>query len=227
MKKRSAFPIAIDILIAILVPIVWLSTMFVRGEAGTLEPVGFRGLRFFTVLSNLVAGLASQIYLLSRIKRGSSTGDEEIRKTASLPASLPLKLKLISAVAVAITFFTVLLFLGPLYGYRYMYTGSNLFFHLLIPLLTMIGVTLTELEVQFTKKDILLTALPVLIYGVLYIGNILVNGIGEWPNTNDWYGFLNWGYLVGILIFVVLIGISITIGAAISKIRNLLQSLQH
>ncbi len=223
MKKRSVFPIVIDILIAILVPLVWLSTLFVRGEAGTLEPVGFRGLRFFTVLSNLVAGLASQIYLLSRIKRGSSTGDEEIRKTASLP----LKLKLVSAVAVAITFFTVLLFLGPLYGYRYMYTGSNLFFHLLIPLLTMIGVTLTELEVQFTKKDILLTALPVLIYGVLYIGNILVNGIGEWPNTNDWYGFLNWGYPVGILIFVVLIGISIAIGAAISKIRNLLQSLQH
>lgn len=217
MKIRSVFPIVIDILIAILVPIVWLSTLFVRGEAGTLEPVGFRGLRFFTVLSNLVAGLASQIYLLSRIKKRSSTDNEEIRKTASLP----LKLKLVSAVAVAITFFTVLLFLGPLYGYRFMYTGANLFFHLLIPLMAMIGVTLTELDAQFTKNDIMLTALPVLTYGVFYLGNILINGTGEWPKTNDWYGFLNWGYPIGILIFAVLIGISIAIGTAINKIRRL------
>jgi uncharacterized protein (DUF486 family) len=33
----------------------------------------------------------------------------------------------------------------------------------------------------------------------------MVNGIGEWPDTNDWYGFLNWGWPVGIAIFVFVI----------------------
>jgi hypothetical protein len=32
--------------------------------------------------------------------------------------------------------------------------------------------------------------------------NILINGIGgPWPYTNDFYGFLNWGWGGGIAIF--------------------------
>ena len=39
------------------------------------------------------------------------------------------------------------------------------------------------------------------VYGTVYLTNILVNGTGVWPDTNDFYGFMNWGLPVGIVIF--------------------------
>ena len=50
-------------------------------------------------------------------------------------------------------------------------------------------------------KYTFIAAIPSLIYGNFYLANCLINGVGEWPETNDWYGFLNWGYPVGIAIF--------------------------
>ena len=47
-----------------------------------------------------------------------------------------------------------------------------------------------------------IAAVPTLIYGICYMLNIAVNGIGgEWPDTNDFYAFLSWGWPVGIAIF--------------------------
>ena len=31
------------------------------------------------------------------------------------------------------------------------------------------------------------------LYGIAYCANILINGVGTFPNTNDWYGFTMWG----------------------------------
>ena len=46
--------------------------------------------------------------------------------------------------------------------------------------------------------------LGMIFIGVVYIINILINGRGEWPNTNDWYMFFRWGFPVGITIYVVI-----------------------
>ena len=105
-----------------------------------------------------------------------------------------------STAAVAVTFFTVLLFLGPLYGHRYMYLGANLFFHLLIPLLAMLAFCLME-EKRLSFRESFLPVICPLIYGICYYINIQINGIGEWPDTNDFYGFLNWGLAFGFVIF--------------------------
>ena len=39
----------------------------------------------------------------------------------------------------------------------------------------------------------LIAVIPMIVYGTFYLGNILLNGRGEWPDTNDWYGFAMWG----------------------------------
>ena len=78
---------------------------------------------------------------------------------------------------------------------------GNLWFHLIVPVTAMIEFLILDTEKVPLKKT-LLTALPVLGYGVGYLINILINGIGKWPDSNDWYGFLNWGYPVGILIMI-------------------------
>ena len=112
-------------------------------------------------------------------------------------------LKLAATAAVTVTFLVVACFFGPLYGYGQLYLGSNLWFHLIIPLLAIVEFCLLNGEIPFRMT--FLTGAPALIYGCFYLGNILINGKGEWPDTNDWYGFLNWGYGPAMVIFAVII----------------------
>ncbi|MBQ6389654.1 MAG: hypothetical protein IJH90_08600 [Mogibacterium sp.] len=51
------------------------------------------------------------------------------------------------------------------------------------------------------RRDNRLAVLPMLIYGAVYLTNILINGIGVRPHSNDWYGFVKWGLPVGLAIF--------------------------
>jgi len=52
--------------------------------------------------------------------------------------------------------------------------------------------------------------IPTAVYGFLYTGNIIINGKGEWPDSNDFYGFLNWGYGFGAVIFAGTVTVSWT-----------------
>ena len=56
-----------------------------------------------------------------------------------------------------------------------------------------------------------------LIYGAGYLGNILLNGVGEWPDTNDWYSFMMWGYPSAFAIYGGLILISLALGGLFRK----------
>ena len=74
-------------------------------------------------------------------------------------------------------------------------------FHLLLPVTAMIEfIFIRRKKIPF--KFTVFAAIPTLLYGIGYLLNILINGIGgPWPDTNDFYGFLNWGWPVGIAIF--------------------------
>ena len=97
----------------------WIA-MTLYGQSMLAEP-GLSNLRFFTVLSNLLAGAAAVIWLVM-----SGKGGEGLKKAETL--------KYIAAAAVGLTFTVVMIFLGPLYGYPMMLTGANFFFHLLVPI---------------------------------------------------------------------------------------------
>ena len=66
----------------------------------------------------------------------------------------------------------------------------------------------------------LYTMIPVLIYGAFYLGNILINGVGVWPDTNDFYGFVNWGLPVGIGIFAVILTATWGIACALRFVQG-------
>ena len=152
-------------------------------EGELLTSSGWANLKYYTVLSNIFCGVIAAVFLLLRGKT---------------PGWL-MTLKLAAAASVAVTFLVVACFLGVLYGHRYMYLGSNLFFHLILPLLGMIEFCLLEETISFRKT--FYASIPTLLYGSVYLGNILINGTGEWPNTNDWYGFYLWGLGVALIIF--------------------------
>lgn len=182
MRKKVV--IVLNILMVICL-VTGLGIMVLRSgsEGELLTSSGWANLKYYTVLSNIFCGVIAAVFLLLRGKT---------------PGWL-MTLKLAAAASVAVTFLVVACFLGVLYGHRYMYLGSNLFFHLILPLLGIIEFCLIDETISFRKT--FFASIPTLLYGSVYLGNILINGTGEWPNTNDWYGFYLWGLGVALVIF--------------------------
>jgi hypothetical protein len=183
--KKKSWPdntrILINYVILVLV-VIGCFLSFTSRDSETLMARGFKSLRYFTVESNIFAGLIAVFWIVFSHREKSRTNLEV--------------LKLVSSSAVGITFLTVVAFLGPLYGYSRMYHRANFFFHLVIPVMAMAEfVFFNKLAIE-TKKCVF-CILPVLIYGIGYIINMLVNGI----ESGDWYGFVNWGFYVGLGIF--------------------------
>ncbi len=187
MKKKIL--LAIESLIVILV-IIGTVIMFMGAADETgLTASGIYNLKYFTVLSNEFCGIVMLIDIIRTV-----LGKSMVSKN----------LKYIAVTSVGLTFSIIAFFLQPMYKELNMYKGGNLFFHLIVPVIAVAEFVVLEKE----KRDesilfryTFIAAIPSVIYGFGYLINILINGIGEWPDTNDWYGFLNWGFPVGIGIF--------------------------
>lgn len=170
----------LNLIMAVIVLAAWLSMTFRVGKHGSLSAEGLQNLRYFTVLSNLLQGGVSLAYALGR---------------------RPRRLKYAATVAVALTFFVVLLLLGPVYGYDSMYVGANFWFHLVVPVLAMVDFLFFDREGRFTLRDSLLTMLPMVAYSLFYMGNLLKNGVKD----NDWYGFAVHGPPTAARVFLVIL----------------------
>ena len=72
----------------------------------------------------------------------------------------------------------------------------------------------------------MITIIPVFIYGTIYLLNVQINGIGKWPKSNDFYGFLNWGLPIGIIIFSCIILMSWVI-ALLLRIPNVVSNRKN
>ncbi len=126
-------------------------------------------LRYFTVLSNLFCAAAS---LAAAAARLLGTVSEAL-----------LLVKFVSTVAVTVTLLTVLVFLGPAAGYRLMFSGPDLFLHLLCPLLALATYFLWDRPV-LTAGTAFLGIFPVLLYGIVYLSKVVFS-----KHWEDFYGF--------------------------------------
>ena len=199
---KNSFRKLINIVLVVAVLGSWIA-IFVSAS-GKLMHNGINSLKYFTVLSNLFEGAASVIWLVSTRRNGRASAGAEL-------------LKYIAAAAVGLTCVTVLVFLGPLYGYPAMFAGGSLYMHLLTPVVAIAEIIFLS-DFKYTRKDNRLVVLSPLIYGIFYLGNNIINGIGEWPDTNDWYLFLTWGYPVGVLIFAVICVVTWLLGLVMRKL---------
>ena len=190
-----------NVVLVILVSIGMYMTMTYRSAWMEFQMRGIMCLRYFTVQSNLFAGITALIALFYEGK----------------PTKV---LKLMSAAATGLTFTVVVLFLGPIYGYGRMYKNANLFFHLIVPLIAMVDYVLLP-EIKKEMKWRILSAALTLLYGIGYVLNILINGMGgRYPNNNDFYFFLRWGWGVAILIFAVIVSVSFGITCLLSWLNK-------
>ena len=182
---RRVFAAVWNLLIAVVIFWAWGSMAFHVGSDGLLTAPGLGSLKYFTVLSNLLQGAVSLAWAghLLRTLRG---GADRVARPLRL-------LRYAGVVSVTLTFATVLFFLGPVFGYASMFAGVSFWLHLVAPVAAIGDFCLLDREETYVPREALAAMIPMLIYAVGYVANLLINGVGEWPNTNDWYGFARGG----------------------------------
>ena len=148
-------------------------------EAGALITV-FRkaqpkriAFRYFTILSNIFCGMASLALLACEI-------------AGTVPDGIRLW-KYSGTCAVAVTFLTVMLFLGPVTKkFRELLSGYNFFLHCLCPLLAIVSYAAFE-NMAYGFHIVIYGMLPVILYAALYYYK--VKRAPEGRRWEDIYGF--------------------------------------
>ena len=200
-RRKHTIRIVLNIILAGMVTYAMFLMCFRAGN-GKLSTVGLKNLKYFTVLSNLLSGFAALLWIFS------AKASDKTRQMAET-------VKYAAAVAVSLTFLTVLCMLGPLYGFGTMYVGANFWFHLVIPLYSVAEFIIFS-EGKFGRKENFLSLIPLFIYGSFYLANILING----KEGNDIYGFVRWGLPVGFVILAVLTAVSYLTAFVLRKVRK-------
>ncbi len=163
---RQGLSLIINIIIIIITVI--LVVMFFREDGKWSLARGKHAFRYFTTQSNVLCAVAALAMCL-------------------FPDSgWAYYLKVMGTAAVTVTMLTVLFFLGRIYGYAVLFTGSDLFMHLITPLLAIISLGV------FERRGIGLLAsfigvIPVALYAPLYLYNVVY--APEEKRWEDFYGF--------------------------------------
>lgn len=183
--------------LAILIMVVIAMVMMLTGANGILSEGGIGFLKYFTVQSNLLMGIAALCSL-----------PFDILLLAKKSNQHPLAIKILNfagSIGVTLTFIVVMVWLGPAYGYSAMFAGANMFFHLIIPIASIIRIIFLEAKYKELKiKHTFFGIIHLAIYGVFYLINIAVNN-GYGDINYDWYNFGRGGLPFGLLAFTLII----------------------
>lgn len=162
-----------------------------------LESTKLNAFKFFTVDSNILMGLIALLFVYFEyqiIKKRKKTIPQELYV-----------MKLMFTVGVMVTFLVTTLYLAPFSpnGYFSMFQNSNLFFHLIVPILSLISFIFFEKTDKIKFKHTFLGMVPTLTYAIFYVANILVHlENGKVSYTYDWYGFAQGGLVSTLFVFI-------------------------
>lgn len=215
-KKAYIVNIIVNSVVVALMIVAILMMFF--GTPGVLASTRWSAFKYFTIQSNCFAGLAalaSLIYIL-------------VKKGKDYPGWLSV-IKLTSTVSVAITFFVVIIYLGPIYSYPLLFQNANLFLHGIIPVLAMLAYMITEPKVKLKFVMNLYSFLPVLVYGIIYLVNVAVhNDYGNYKGW-DWYLFGYYGLGIGFcfLIGLLIISFGLSVGFYFIQQKTTIKALHE
>ena len=162
---------------------------------------GFAMFKLYTVDSNVLMGIVSSIFIYYLVK------NKEIPRWLY-------SLKLLGTVGVALTFFTVVFYLAPTtkYGFLSMFLNANLFYHLLVPLLSMITFVCFEKTNTLDIKNVSFGMSSMVLYGIYYLANVFIHmENGHVSYLYDWYFFAQGGVLGCIIVFSIILVITFLI----------------
>ncbi len=191
-KKRYKIAMILNIIIVLFTIfasfLMFTGIKFMHGVDPILEVTKLEMFKFFTVDSNLFMAMVALAFAIEEYKIIKG-------KVKSVSNKLYI-FKLMSTTAVALTFLVVFIYLGPFSsgGIPSMIRNSNLFFHLLTPVLSIITFTSFEKTDKIAFKKVFCGLIPTLLYAIFYITNIIVHSNnGQVSPVYDWYWFVQRG----------------------------------
>ncbi|MBQ2688684.1 MAG: hypothetical protein IJG05_01270 [Solobacterium sp.] len=199
--KTRTIRMILSALIFVLVFYAWI-TMMIHGE-GSLQETGLRSLKYFTVDSNLLMGIAALILLLEDLA--------VLRRRKNEVSAGAVRICYAGTVSVMLTFLVTVLFLTRIYGLWVLLVGANFWMHLVVPLLSAYLFAAYVHDRRLDRHDTAVSLIPLALYAVYYVGMILRYGLED-PRT-DWYFFGFAG--IQTLPFVLLIIFLVTLGTSL------------
>jgi len=172
-------------------------------------------LKFFTVQSNILMGVIALIFAYKEFNLLKGKKIELTKKDYLL--------KLAATTSVALTFIVVFTYLGPItkYGIKSMLTNSNLFYHLIIPVLSIITLVFFEKNNKIKFNETIYGLVPSFIYSLFYTVNVLIHmENGKVSPIYDWYWFVQNGVWTTIIVAPVILAITYLICLALWKLNK-------
>ena len=155
------------------------------GQFEVLSERNFKSFKYFTVDSNVFAGLISLAYVIYKF---TASG----KNNSKLPRAFYI-LKLAATTGVTLTMMVTVFYLAPTSNGNFLryFMNSNFFMHLITPLLCIISFIFFEAAEPQKLVMSIPGIIPMLLYSFFYTPNVLLHlDNGKVDRTYDWYNFL-------------------------------------
>ena len=188
-------------------------------KPAVLSSANAKAFKYFTVDSNVFAGIISLVMIIVQLLIDKGKG-----RLKKIPKLLHL-LKLAATTGVTLTMLVTAFFLAPFqYDFFSLFMDSNLFLHLVIPLVCIVTFVFFE-PADISTAQTFAGTVPMLIYAIFYSTNIILHlQNGQTSHDYDWYGFLDGGvntiWFVGPLMLAVTWAMALLIQTANNKFAH-------
>ncbi len=218
-KSKIKISIILNILIIIFTifacVVMFNGIKFMKGTDLVLSESSLGMYRFYTVDSNLLMAIISLIFITYelRLLKGN---------IKNIPKWIYL-LKLIGTVGVTLTFTIVFTYLSSIVdgGIYTLIMNSNLFFHLITPILSIITFIFFENTNKLTLKDSLIGTSSMVLYSIFYLVNVLIHmQNGKVSPDYDWYWFVQNGVWTAIIVVPLIFLITYLISFILWKLNK-------
>lgn len=190
MSARDKISTVLNIVIFILMvagaTVIFAGLKFMHGEEVALESTKLGTLKFFTFQSNVFMGITALVFAIRK------------NRTTAMYVW-----KLIATGAVTLTFLIVFgyFWLALRIPIMFMLQNGNLFYHLIIPVLSILTFICFERTNRIEFRFVFLGMIPTFLYAIFYaivVFTHMENGVV--PKQYDWYGFTNAGIYVALAV---------------------------
>lgn len=195
--------------------IMFTGIKFMHGYEIILESTKLGVFKFFTVQSNILIAIVSFIFLKNEIDILKGKKKEITTRNYIL--------KLIGTTSVGLTFFIVFAYLGPISkeGIMSMLMNSNLFFHLIIPVMSIMTFVLFEKTNKISFKNTFYGLIPTAMYGFYYLINVLIHmENGKVSPIYDFYWFVQNGVWTAFIVVPIIFIITYLISLSLWKLNR-------
>ena len=190
--KVSLFFNILIILLVITGMIFMIAGIKIMGKDIVLADASINAFKFFTVDSNLLMGIAALIFAYNDYLIIANKKKEIPRWVYAF--------KHVATVSVLLTLIVTLCYLAPFSEYEFLafFRNSNLFFHLIVPVLSVLVYILYEKMNQY-KEVVMFGLIPMVLYSIFYIIVCIITPESASSTSRDWYRFLSGGIVKGII----------------------------